>query len=93
VQTELHLKNQKYELRNDWTYLQSQSNNMVFSNISEAPTESAETTESVLSEFLVERNEMKIAQDLVNQISFERVHRMHIKRKGQVRNIVAKFTM
>ena len=87
------LENQKHELKNDLTYLQSQSmrNNLVFSNINEAQTETTETTENVLREFLVEK--MKIAQDLVKQISFERVHRMGIKRDGRSRNIVAKFTL
>ncbi|XP_053402918.1 uncharacterized protein LOC128558106 [Mercenaria mercenaria] len=87
------LEKQKEELRNDMSYLQAQSmrNNLVFSNIPEAPTETSETTEVKLRKFLNEK--MKIAEDLVNKMSFERVHRMGAKHDGRCRNIVAKFTL
>ena len=61
--------------------------NLVFGNIQEID---SEDTEKVLRQFLVEK--MKIAQDLVNEIRFERVRRMGLKTVRKSRNIVAKFT-
>ena len=57
----------------------------------EAQQEKSEDTEIILRQFLVEK--MKIAQDLVNKISFERVHRMGYSSNGRARSIVAKFTL
>jgi len=87
------LEKQRDELKNDLTYLQSQSmrSNLVFTNIPEDPTENPDTTENKLRDFMVDK--MKIAQDLVNQMSFERVHRMGSKVDGKTRSIVAKFTL
>jgi hypothetical protein len=87
------LEKQRDELKNDLTYLQSQSmrSNLVFTNIPEDPTENPDTTENKLRDFMVDK--MKIAQDLVNQMSFERVHRMGPKVDGKIRTIVAKFTL
>ncbi|XP_053383743.1 uncharacterized protein LOC128549967 [Mercenaria mercenaria] len=68
-------------------------NNLVFTNIPEAPTGTTEDCEKVLKGFLVEK--MKIAQDLVTQIQFDRVHRIGPKRGDlRCRNIIAlKFTL
>lgn len=87
------LEKQKENLQNEVTYLQSQSmrNNLLFTNIPEAPSEKYEDTENILRQFMVK--EMKVAQDLVDKISFERVHRMGNKTNGRSRNIVAKFTL
>ncbi|KAH3826363.1 hypothetical protein DPMN_128265 [Dreissena polymorpha] len=73
------LENQRVELKNDLNYLQSQSmrNNLVSTNIPEAPTENPDTTEIKLGELMIAK--MKITQDLVSQMSFERVHRMGSK--------------
>ncbi|KAH3710186.1 hypothetical protein DPMN_069655 [Dreissena polymorpha] len=78
------LEKQRDELKNDLTYLQSQSmrSNLVFTNIPEAPTENPDATENKLREFMVDK--MKITQDLVNQMSFERVHRMVPKLTGKI---------
>jgi hypothetical protein len=65
-------------------------NNLVFTNIPEALDEKNEDTEVKLRSFLVDK--MKIAQDLVNKLSFEKVHRMVQNRNGRYRNIIAKFT-
>lgn len=87
------LEKQKDDLHNEVTYLQAQSmrNNLVFTNIPEAPEEKNEDTEVKLRSFLVDK--MKIAQDQVDKLSFERVHRMGHNRNGGYRNIVAKFTL
>ena len=83
------LRKERDTLKDEVCYLQSQSmrNNLVFGNIQEID---SEDTEKVLRQFLVEK--MKIAQDLVNEIRFERVHRMGLKTVRKSRNIVAKFT-
>ena len=85
------LEGEKKALKDEVVYLQSQSmrNNLVFSNIPEADSESNETTETKLREFITEK--MKIAKDEVDKIAFERVHRMDIRRRQGNRNIVAKF--
>ena len=82
------------QLKDDLTYIQSQSmrNNLVFGNIFEKESERPEQTEIELRKFMMEK--LKIAQDLVNKIQFERVHRMGQKEEnGKHRNIVAKFTL
>ena len=82
-------RKERHTLKDEVCYLQSQfmRNNLVFGNIQEID---SEDREKVLRQFLVEK--MKIAQDLVNEIRFERVHRMGLKTVRKSRNIVAKFT-
>ena len=65
-------------LRDEVVYLQSQSmrNNLTFSNIIETNTDGTEDTEQVLRTFLEDK--MKIAKDLIDRMSFERVHRMGV---------------
>jgi hypothetical protein len=94
----LKLERCEEELRSEMVYLQSQSmrNNLVFSNIPEAQgvegtNVNAEDCEQVVRDFMVSK--MKMAQDLVNNFKFDRVHRMGPKRSGSNRNIVAKFTL
>jgi DNA repair exonuclease SbcCD ATPase subunit len=85
----LHLEGERNSLREEVVYLQSQSmrNNLIFGNIPEA--DQGEDTERVVRNFLVEK--MKIAQSIVDEIQFERVHRMGYKQGIRPRKIVAKF--
>ncbi|KAH3698603.1 hypothetical protein DPMN_086146 [Dreissena polymorpha] len=56
------------------TYLQSHSmrNNLMFSGIPEATSESQEDAETKLRGFIHEK--LKIAKDIVDKISFKRLH-------------------
>ncbi|XP_053406312.1 adhesion G-protein coupled receptor V1-like [Mercenaria mercenaria] len=87
---ELQSKNK--QLTEDLAYVQSQSmrNNLIFGNIEEARQGVNENTEDLLREFLVDK--MNIAKEFVEQMKFERVHRMGDKGRGD-RKIVAKFTL
>jgi len=86
------LQQQNEKLQDNLNYLTSQSmrNNLVFSNVFEQQHERPVQTENILRGFLV--SEMKLAQDLVDSLKFERVHRMGEPNKHGKRNIVAKFT-
>lgn len=87
------LEKENVSLKEDLTYLQSQSmrNNLVFANIEEAPSGVQENTEQKLREFL--ESKMKLAKEQVDRMAFERVHRMGQKVPGSNRKIVAKFTL
>jgi len=92
----IQLEKEKNSLRDEVTYLQSQSmrNNLVFSNIPHengVSREEPEVTEKVLRKFLHEK--MKIAQDLVDRMSFERVHRMNGGDPDRPKQLIAKFTL
>ncbi|XP_060556293.1 uncharacterized protein LOC132716967 [Ruditapes philippinarum] len=90
--TDLEDRNKK--LNDDLVYIQSQSmrNNLIFTNIDEAPTGNNEDCEQVIRTFLTDK--MKIANDLVKEMKFERVHRIgNHGRNGKPRNIVAKFNL
>ena len=89
----VHLEKEKNSLRDEVVYLQSQSmrNNLIFGNIPEAPPGANEDCEEGLRGFL--KNKMNIAQDVVDKLSFERVHRMGQRDDKKPRNIVAKFTL
>ncbi len=80
------------KLRDDLLYVQSQSmrNNLIFANIPEDPQESQLQTEGKVRLFMVEK--LKLSQDLVDEIKFDRVHRMGHIQAGFTRKIVAKFT-
>ena len=82
-------------MQDDLLYLQSQSmrNNLMFANIPEQVNETPVQCESKLRDFMT--NELKIAQDIVDEIKFERVHRVTPKstETTPIRNIVAKFTL
>lgn len=76
------------------TYMQSQSmrNNLVFTKMYGIENNTHEDTERILRHLMVEK--MKVAQNLVDEIRFERIHRMGEKQAGVTdRNIVAKFTL
>lgn len=80
-------------MKDQLLYVQSQSmrNNLLFSNITESEGESPVDSEQILRDFMIEK--LKMAQDMVNQIKFERVHRMGQKQDQPAysRMIVAKF--
>ncbi|XP_052820392.1 uncharacterized protein LOC128246240 [Mya arenaria] len=90
------LEKQREELRDDLTYMKSQSmrNNLVFTNITEDNSngnEAVDVTERKLRKHL--QDALKIAKETVESIRFERVHRTPGQPiAGKVRNIVAKFT-
>jgi hypothetical protein len=90
------LEKERSELRDDLTYMQSQSmrNNLVFTNIPEADgteNETADVSEKKLRQHL--QSALKIAKETAESIRFERVHRTPGHRlKGKTRNIVAKFS-
>ena len=65
----------------------SMRDNLIFSNIPEKENETPDVTEHILHEFL-ELNLKMEKQDVTN-ITFDRVHRIHVQRKP--RAIVAKF--
>ena len=93
------LNNEKKRMQDSLLYLQSQSmrNNLVFSGLNEDSNENHDVTEVKVRTFMVEQ--MKIAQDIVDGIQLERVHRMGVNYSGATssgarsrpRNIVAKF--
>lgn len=88
------LEKEKSDMKDELNYLQSQSmrNNLIFSNIPEERNETNERTEAILRQFIEDK--LKIAHDLVNNIQFERVHRIGQRRAdGRIRQIVAKFTL
>ena len=88
------LESKEKSLKEELVYLQSQSmrNNLIFVNIQEDLTAGkAEDTKTVLRKFLVQKT--KIVQEEVNNLQFDRVHRMGVKRDNSVRSIVAKFTL
>jgi hypothetical protein len=66
-------------------------NNLIFANIEEAPTETSDDTENTLRTFLTDK--MKLAQKFVDELQFERVHRMGAKTDRHGRKIVAKFSL
>ena len=87
------LEKDKDRLKDDLLYIQSQSmrNNLIFGNIPEKDNERSDETESILRGFMVDK--LKIAEDLVRSIHFERVHRTGRKsERMRHRHIVAKFS-
>ena len=93
------LNNEKKRMQDSLLYLQSQSmrNNLVFTGLTEDSNENHDVTEDKVRTFMVEK--MKIAQDIVDGIQLERVHRMGVNYSGATssgarsrpRNVVAKF--
>ena len=67
----------------------SMRDNLVFYNIDESPRGPPENCGRTLSKFL--RDEMKINDEDMEKIRFDRVHRMGAKGNGRKRPIVAKF--
>ena len=92
----LKLEREKDILKDELVYIQAQTmrNNLLFINIPEARGEVPESqseTELKLREFL--ESKMKIAEDVVKNISFERVHRIGKREKDKDRSIVANFVL
>ena len=87
----VNLQKEKGKLKDDITYLQSQSmrSNLLFSNIPEVGSGFVEDAEETVRQFLVDK--MKIAQETVDRMKMERVHRIGPKQKDKCRKIVAKF--
>ena len=88
------MQRQNAEMQENLLYLQSQSmrNNLVFGNIEEMPNETNAQSEEKLRSFMKEK--LKIANDIVDSIQFERVHRMGwSSERNRCRKIVAKFTL
>ena len=89
------LQKEKDSLHSDLLYLQSQSmrSSLIFSRLPEEENEKPERTEVIVSKFM--SDQLKIAEDIVNDIKFEQVQCMGTKspvmRDG--RNIVAKFSL
>lgn len=97
-QSKLHqLETENCKLRDSISYLQSQSmrNNLVFCNIDEVPNEKPDETEKVLREFMVKN--LKMAQEQIDAMKIERVHRMgnqlNANQSSGPRKIVCKFTL
>ncbi len=67
----------------------SMRDNLVFFNVPEQQTDHIKNTEHVLRDFL--KTEMKIKDDDLRKINFDRVHRTGAKQQGRSRLIVAKF--
>ena len=88
------LQKEKETMHSDLLYLQSQSmrNNLIFSRLPEIENENTEQSENIVRGFLVEK--LKMSEDVVRDIKFERVHRIGTKKRGSTvaRNIVAKFS-
>lgn len=92
------LERERVSLKESVTYLQSQSmrNNLIFGNIEEEPQEKPERTEVIVRKFMSEK--LKMAQNIVDGIKIERVHRMgpppNVTGNNRFhRRIVCKFNM
>jgi len=79
------------EMKEENLYQEARSmrDNLVFFNIPEETTGEEEDTKAVLREFLTE--EMKVGEEDMEKIEFDRVHRSGPKLPDQHRIIVAKF--
>ena len=80
-------------LKDTMSYLQSQSmrNNLIFGGLFESQYEKNEETEAKLRSFMNEK--LQIAQDVVDNLKFERVHRIGEHIPNKTRKIVCKFNM
>ena len=78
-------------LKGDIIELQARSmrDNLIFYNIKEAPNESSEVTKTLLKAFM--KDELRIAEDTLSTVTFDRVHRLGKQRLYKTRPIVAKF--
>jgi hypothetical protein len=66
-------------------------NNLIFGGISESRFEKNEETEAKLRSFMHEK--LQIANDVVENLKFERVHRIGESLPDKTRKIVCKFNM
>lgn len=87
------LEKERDAIKGDLVYLQSQSmrSNLLFAGIEEAPNEVPEQTEQTLRNFM--ETHLKMAKQEVDEIGFDRVHRIGQRVSGKSRSIVAKFTV
>ena len=87
------LKKQKSTMQDELLYVQSQSmrNNLIFSNLTEPEQETPIQCETLLKSLITDK--LKMAQAIVDEIKFERVHRIGHKQDDAdyPRKIVAKF--
>ena len=81
------------KLKDSMAYMQSQSmrNNLIFGGLFESRYERNEETEAKLRCFMHEK--LQIAQDVVDTLKFERVHRIGEQSDEGPRKIVCKFNM
>lgn len=89
------LKHDKVKMKDDLLYVQSQSmrNNLLFANIPESAHEKPDDCEKLVRQFMADK--LQLAQDIVDSIGFERVHRTldrNTAAHGKPRHIVAKFS-
>jgi len=97
------LEKDKTKMKDDMNYMQSQTmrNNLIFGNIPEEANETPVRSEKIIRDFIISK--LKIAKEEVDNMRFERVHRMGQKidassagERGGVRNssrsIVCKFS-
>ena len=92
--TILKLNTEKANMEDSLLYVQSQSmrNNLIFTNISESKHEKPGDCENLIRTFMYKK--LRLAQNIVDDIRFERVHRVGERSYGQngkPRNIGAKF--
>ena len=87
------IQKEKQSMQEDLLYMQSQNmrNNLIFAKVPETDNEDPAKTEAIVRDFMVEK--LQIAKSVVDDIKFERVHRMGAKTNAYSRNIVAKFTL
>ena len=81
------IQNEKQSMQDDLLYMQSQNmrNNLIFAKIPETDNEDPAKTEAIVRDFMVEK--LQIAKSVVDDIKFERVHRMGAKTNAYSRNI------
>jgi hypothetical protein len=88
----IQYEKERDSLKDDVVYLTSQSmrNNLMFTNVDEVPQEDSKSTEDILRNHL--ENQLKIASDIVLNMSFERVQ-IGERRRDHPRNIFTKFVL
>jgi len=66
----------KTKIKDDINYMQSQTmrNNLIFENIPEETNETPVRSEQIIKDFIISK--LKIAKEEVDNMRFERVHRM-----------------
>ena len=71
-----HMQKERDSMKEDIIYMKSQSmrSNLIFSRIPEENDETSEKIEEIVRDFLVDK--LKLSKGKVDEIKFERVHRM-----------------
>lgn len=85
------LEKERDSLKGDVVYLQAQSmrNNLIFGNVEEAEEGTYEVCEHTMKAFLTDK--MKVAKEIVDNMMFDRAHRMGQKQDGRHRRLVVRF--